>query len=110
LELSRRVLEAESAQAANVRYPQIEVQLPPVDRVVARVPHRPQPAPVAKVEAAPISQPQISNREQDLIEQFAIDVAKTVVSTLFVTAVIWYARTGVWIFEELLAYYIELLK
>jgi hypothetical protein len=109
---SRRILEAMHAQMVSVRFPQVETLRPTLNPVVARVPYRPQPAPdpVVEVDVAPIPQPQAPEREQDPIEQFAIEVAKAVVSTLLVTAIVWYMRTGIWVFEELLAYYIKLLE
>jgi len=61
------------------------------------------------VAVAPIPQPSVPDREQDPIEQFGIEVAKAVISTLLVTAILWQMRTGVWIFEELLAYFIQQL-
>ena len=98
------LLEGVNAQMTTVRIP---------DVVVAEVPRlaEPTPAPVFEADVAPMPgpPPSVPSRERELAEKFAVAVAAEVVGGLLLIAFVWYMRTGVWIFKELLTYFIQQL-
>jgi hypothetical protein len=111
-EANRRVLEAMQAHLVSVRLTQVEALRPSPTPVIARIPYRPQPTskPVGEVITSPPSEPPGAVGEREQAEQFAVTVLAEVVGGLLLIAIVWYMRTGVWVFEQLLAYYIQQLK
>jgi hypothetical protein len=114
VEMSRQIQSAVPAQVASVPTPRVEIFRPTLNPLVTQIeiPHHlpPTPAPVGGL-AAPRSQPSVPDREQeDLAEKMTVDILTTVVATILASAIIWYAQTGLWLFEELLAYFVHLVQ
>lgn len=59
---------------------------------------------------APTPQPSAPALEQGIVLLIVITVVSDVAGGLLEDAVRWYLQTGVWVFEELLAYYLQQLK
>ena len=114
VEMSRQIQSAVAVQAASVPTPRVEIFRPTLNPLVTQIeiPYHlsPTPGPVGGL-AAPRSQPSVPDREQeDLAEKMTVDVLKTVVVTILASAIIWFAQTGLWLFEELLAYFVHLVQ
>ena len=54
--------------------------------------------------------PSVPDRERDLVEQIVGNAMGGVLAFLVIQAILWYAQTGQWVFEELLLYIIDTIE
>lgn len=101
-EWSRQLEALAAAQMAALQLPRMEIFRPTLDPLIGQIPYHPRPAPAPQPSAPPA-------REQDVMEQVFLGVLITVISTLLVQAINWYAQTGVWVFEQLVVYLFQQL-
>lgn len=68
----------------------------------------PTPAPVGDI-SAPGPQPSVSDRAQRNVDAIITGVIVVIVGHALWYAIVWYAQTGTWEFEELLAYFLQVV-
>jgi hypothetical protein len=54
--------------------------------------------------------PSVPDHERDLVEQIVGNAMGGVLAFLVIQAILWYAQTGQWVFEELLLYIIDTIE
>ena len=116
-EMSSAFVSALDAHMASVHIPRVEIFSETLDQVrtdIEMVPYRlpSTPAPVGRM-AAPGPQPSDSDRVQRNVDAFIVSVLAGLVVVIFDDAlwyaIVWFAQTGTWEFEELLAYLIQVV-
>jgi hypothetical protein len=112
-EMSRGIVSALDIHMASISIPRVEIFSEPLDQVrtdIEMVPYHlpPTPAPVGGI-SAPSPQPSIPDRVQRNVDSIITGVIVIIVGNALWCAIVWYAQTGTWEFEELLAYLIQVV-
>jgi hypothetical protein len=112
-EMSRRMVESLNIQMASSLTARAEIFRETLDQVrtdIEMVPSHlpPTSAPVGGI-SAPGPQPSVPDRAQRNVDAIITGVVVVIVGNALWYAILWYAQTGTWEFEELLAYFFEVV-
>jgi hypothetical protein len=112
-ELSLAFVSALDAHRASISIPRVEIFNEPLEQVrtdIEMVPYhlRPTPAPDGGI-SAPGPQPSVPDRVQRNMDTIITGVIVIIVGNALWHAIVWYAQTGTWEFEELLAYFVQVV-
>jgi hypothetical protein len=112
-EMSRRMVESLNIQMASALTARAEIFRDTLDQVRTDIEMvgnylPPTPAPVGDI-SAPGPQPSVSDRAQRNVDAIITGVIVVIVGNALWYAIVWYAQTGTWEFEELLAYFLQVV-
>jgi hypothetical protein len=113
-EMSRRMVESLNIQMASALTARAEIFRETLDQVrtdIEMVPSHlpPMSAPVGGM-SAPGPQPSVPDRAQRNVDAIITGVIVLIVGNALWYAILWYAQTGTWEFEELLAYCLQVVR
>jgi hypothetical protein len=113
VEMSRRMVESLNIQMASALTARAEIFRETLDQVrtdIEMVPSHlpPMSAPVGGM-SAPGPQPSVPDRAQRNVDAIITGVIVLIVGNALWYAILWYAQTGTWEFEELLAYFLQVV-
>jgi hypothetical protein len=112
-EMSRRMVESLNIQMASALTARAEIFRETLDQVrtdIEMVPSHlpPTSAPVGGA-SAPGPQPSVPDRAQRNVDAIITGVIVVIIGNALWHAILWYAQTGTWEFEELLAYFLQVV-
>jgi hypothetical protein len=113
-EVSRRMVESLDIQMASALTARAEIFRETLHQVrtdIEMVPSHlpPMSAPVDGM-SAPGPQPSVPDRAQRNVDAIITGVIVVIVGNALWYAILWYAQTGTWEFEELLAYFLQVVR